>query len=62
MLFFSQAHQHSANADDYMSQGLLIPAAEEHKKAAEAFQACVEASNDENVSSGSAVFVSLSPI
>ncbi|TFK90928.1 hypothetical protein K466DRAFT_563225 [Polyporus arcularius HHB13444] len=42
------AHQHAANADDYLAQGLLIPAAEEHYKAAEAFQACVEASNDDN--------------
>ncbi|EGO21518.1 hypothetical protein SERLADRAFT_473969 [Serpula lacrymans var. lacrymans S7.9] len=42
------AHQHAANADDYRSQGLLIPAAEEHYKAAEAFMACVEQSNDEN--------------
>ena len=44
-----QAHQHAANADDYLAQGLLIPAAEEHYKAAEAFQACVDASNDDNV-------------
>ncbi|RPD65920.1 hypothetical protein L226DRAFT_530046 [Lentinus tigrinus ALCF2SS1-7] len=42
------AHQHAANADDHLAQGLLIPAAEEHYKAAEAFQACVEASNDDN--------------
>ena len=38
-----KAHQHAANADDYVAQGLLIPAAEEHYKAAEAYQACVEA-------------------
>ncbi|KAH9951394.1 hypothetical protein B0H21DRAFT_685234, partial [Amylocystis lapponica] len=42
------AHQHAANADDYSAQGLLIPAAEEHYKAAEAFDACIEASQDEN--------------
>ncbi|KAI0747916.1 hypothetical protein C8Q80DRAFT_1169069 [Daedaleopsis nitida] len=42
------AHQHAANADDFLARGLLIPAAEEHYKAAEAFQACVDASNDEN--------------
>ncbi|TFY58160.1 hypothetical protein EVJ58_g6586 [Rhodofomes roseus] len=42
------AHQHAANADDYVAQGLLIPAAEEHYKAAEAYQACVEAATDEN--------------
>ena len=44
-----KAHQHAANADDYVAQGLLIPAAEEHYKAAEAYQACVEAATDENV-------------
>ena len=32
-----------------MAKGLLIPAAEEHQKSADAFQACIEASNDENV-------------
>ncbi|KAI0957112.1 hypothetical protein AcW1_005608 [Taiwanofungus camphoratus] len=42
------AHQHAANADDYVAQGLLIPAAEEHYKAAEAYLACVEASHDDN--------------
>ncbi|KAI0637188.1 hypothetical protein C8Q77DRAFT_552531 [Trametes polyzona] len=42
------AHQHAASADDYLARGLLIPAAEEHYKAAEAFQACVDASNDDN--------------
>ncbi|KAI0049664.1 hypothetical protein FA95DRAFT_1646603 [Auriscalpium vulgare] len=42
------AHQHAANADDFTAQGLLIPAAEQHLKAADAFQACIEASNDEN--------------
>lgn len=49
LAYTEQAHQHAANADDYLAQGLLIPAAEEHYKAAEAFQACVEASNDDNV-------------
>lgn len=44
-----KAHQHAANADDYVAQGLLVPAAEEHYKAAEAYQACVEASTDESV-------------
>ncbi|PIL23806.1 hypothetical protein GSI_13557 [Ganoderma sinense ZZ0214-1] len=44
----NDAHQHAANADDFLARGLLIPAAEEHYKAAEAFQACVDASNDEN--------------
>ncbi|KAI0315519.1 hypothetical protein OF83DRAFT_1164757 [Amylostereum chailletii] len=42
------AHQHAANADEFTSKGLLIPAFEQHSKAADAFQACIEASNDEN--------------
>ncbi|KAI0078186.1 hypothetical protein K474DRAFT_1660848 [Panus rudis PR-1116 ss-1] len=42
------AHQHAANAEDFSAQGLLIPASEEHHKAAEAFKACIEASSDEN--------------
>ncbi|KAH9854038.1 hypothetical protein C2E23DRAFT_819290 [Lenzites betulinus] len=42
------AHQHAANADDFLARGLLILAAEQHYKAAEAFQACVDASNDDN--------------
>ena len=46
-----QAHQHGANADEYLTQGLLIPAAEEYEKAAQAFQECVVASTDEKVRS-----------
>ena len=46
---YSQAHQHAANAEEFVAQGLLIPAAEEHYKAAEAFLVCVEASSEENV-------------
>ncbi|OCH95624.1 hypothetical protein OBBRIDRAFT_745393 [Obba rivulosa] len=42
------AHQHAANADDFIAQGLLVPAAEQHYKAAEAFLACIELSKDEN--------------
>ncbi|KAI9434007.1 hypothetical protein H4582DRAFT_2185439 [Lactarius indigo] len=42
------AHQHATNADEFTSKGLLIPAAEEHQKSADAFQSCIEASNDEN--------------
>ncbi|KII88963.1 hypothetical protein PLICRDRAFT_53460 [Plicaturopsis crispa FD-325 SS-3] len=42
------AHNHASNAEDYLGQGLLIPASEEHYKAAEAFLACVEQSGDEN--------------
>ncbi|TDL27520.1 hypothetical protein BD410DRAFT_782614 [Rickenella mellea] len=44
----NQAHQHAHNADDYQSRGLLIPAAEEHYKAAEFYQLCVEQCQDEN--------------
>jgi len=44
-----QAHQHAANAEDFLSDGLLIPAAEEHAKAAKAFLQCEEKSNDGNV-------------
>ena len=44
-----QAHQHAANADDFLNEGLLIPAAEEHAKAAKAFLQCEEKSNDGNV-------------
>ncbi|KAA1471263.1 hypothetical protein DENSPDRAFT_837220 [Dentipellis sp. KUC8613] len=42
------AHLHAANADDFLAQGLLIPASEEHDKASQAFTDCVEASSDEN--------------
>ncbi|KAG1800838.1 uncharacterized protein HD556DRAFT_1438836 [Suillus plorans] len=42
------AHQHAANAEDYRNQGLLIPASEEHMKAAEAFHACEDKSQDAN--------------
>ncbi|KIP04757.1 hypothetical protein PHLGIDRAFT_129299 [Phlebiopsis gigantea 11061_1 CR5-6] len=42
------AHQHAANADDYTAQGLLIPASEEHYKAAEAFEAAYQASTEDN--------------
>lgn len=44
-----QAHQHAANADDHLGNGLLILAVEEHYKAAEAYLAAVERSNDESV-------------
>ncbi|KAF8841199.1 hypothetical protein BDN67DRAFT_1010888 [Paxillus ammoniavirescens] len=42
------AHQHAANAEDYLSEGLLIPAVEEHTKAAKAFLKCEEKSSDSN--------------
>ncbi|KAG9318420.1 hypothetical protein JVU11DRAFT_511 [Chiua virens] len=42
------AHQHAANAEDFMNEGLLIPAAEEHAKAAKAFLQCEEKTNDSN--------------
>lgn len=38
------------NSEEYEAQGLLIPAAEEHHKAAEAFQVCFEQATDEQVS------------
>lgn len=44
-----QAHQHVQNSEEYEAQGLLIPAADEHRKAAEAFQLCIEQSTDEQV-------------
>lgn len=44
-----QAHQHAANAEDHLGNGLLIPALEEHSKAAEAYLAAVERSHDESV-------------
>lgn len=44
-----QAHQHAANAEDFLNEGLLIPAAAEHAKAAKAFLQCEEKSNDSNV-------------
>ncbi|KAG0705169.1 hypothetical protein DFH29DRAFT_907881 [Suillus ampliporus] len=50
-LSLQTAHQHAANAEDYRSQGLLIPASEEHMKAAEAFHACEEKSQDANTKS-----------
>ncbi|KAG7452703.1 uncharacterized protein BT62DRAFT_989790 [Guyanagaster necrorhizus] len=42
------AHQHAANAEDFLNNGLLIPAAEEHSKAAEAYLAAVERSTDDS--------------
>ncbi|THH04480.1 hypothetical protein EW145_g5492 [Phellinidium pouzarii] len=43
-----QGHEHANNATDYYARGLLVPAAEEHYKAAEAFQTCVDHSTDEH--------------
>ncbi|KAF9533376.1 hypothetical protein CPB83DRAFT_845168 [Crepidotus variabilis] len=42
------AHQHAANADDYITQGLIVLAAEEHLKAAEAYTAAIDRSHDES--------------
>ncbi|KAG6813608.1 hypothetical protein H0H92_009225 [Tricholoma furcatifolium] len=42
------AHQHAANAEEHLGNGLFIPAAEEHLKAAEAYLAAVERSHDES--------------
>ncbi|KIJ44149.1 hypothetical protein M422DRAFT_67759 [Sphaerobolus stellatus SS14] len=45
----NKAHQHASNAEDYLTRGLLIPAAEEHYKSAEAFLQCIEQANDEGI-------------
>ncbi|KAK7043664.1 hypothetical protein VNI00_008275 [Paramarasmius palmivorus] len=42
------AHQHAANAEEHLSNGLLIPAAQEHLKAAEAYLAAVERASDDS--------------
>ncbi|KAF8212462.1 hypothetical protein K438DRAFT_1806545 [Mycena galopus ATCC 62051] len=42
------AHEHAANAEDFLGQGLLVPASEEHYKAAEAYEKALERSNDES--------------
>lgn len=56
----AQAHQHAANAEDFLSEGLLIPAAEEHAKAAKAFLQCEEKSSDSNVLSSLSSHVPMS--
>ncbi|THV08084.1 hypothetical protein K435DRAFT_959533 [Dendrothele bispora CBS 962.96] len=40
------AHQHAANAEDFLNSGLLIPASEEHTKAAQAYLAAVDRAQD----------------
>ncbi|KAK7466882.1 hypothetical protein VKT23_003945 [Stygiomarasmius scandens] len=40
------AHQHAANAEDFLNSGLLIPASEEHAKAAQAYLAAVDRAQD----------------
>ncbi|KAF8969806.1 hypothetical protein BDZ97DRAFT_1792699 [Flammula alnicola] len=45
------AHQHAANADDYLAKGLIVLAAEEHCQAAEAYMAAIDRSHDESVRS-----------
>ncbi|PPQ89090.1 hypothetical protein CVT25_006462 [Psilocybe cyanescens] len=42
------AHQHAANADDYLAKGLIVLAAEEHYQASESYTAAIERSNDES--------------
>ncbi|PPQ65104.1 hypothetical protein CVT24_003065 [Panaeolus cyanescens] len=42
------AHQHAANADDYLAKGLIVLASEEHFKAAEAYLAGIDRSHDES--------------
>ncbi|KAF8633751.1 hypothetical protein AX17_004406 [Amanita inopinata Kibby_2008] len=44
----NRAHQHAANAEDHWNNGFLVLAAEEHFKAADAYLAAVERSNDES--------------
>ncbi|KAF9036744.1 hypothetical protein BJ165DRAFT_1559775, partial [Panaeolus papilionaceus] len=43
-----QAHQHAANADDYLAKGLIVLASEEHFRAAEAYLAGIDRSHDES--------------
>ncbi|KAF8892606.1 hypothetical protein BD779DRAFT_1610156 [Infundibulicybe gibba] len=42
------AHQHAANAEEFYGKGLLVSAAEEHNKAAEAYKVAIERSHDES--------------
>ncbi|KAF5391322.1 hypothetical protein D9757_002067 [Collybiopsis confluens] len=42
----NSAHQHAANAEDFVRDGLLIPASEEHHKATEAYAAAIERTED----------------
>ncbi|ESK93001.1 hypothetical protein Moror_8904 [Moniliophthora roreri MCA 2997] len=42
------AHQHAANAEEHLSNGLLVPASQEHLKAAEAYLAAVERTQDDS--------------
>ncbi|KAH9483759.1 hypothetical protein JR316_0003235 [Psilocybe cubensis] len=42
------AHQHAANADDYLAKGLIVMAAEEHYQASVSYIAAIERSNDES--------------
>src|SRR5258707_6313281 len=44
-----QANLHVANAEDYLTQGLIVPAADEYLKAADAYTAAIERSHDESV-------------
>lgn len=44
-----QANLHVANAEDYLTQGLIVLAADEYTKAAEAYTTAIERSNDESV-------------
>lgn len=44
-----QAHQHAQNAEEYLNNGLLVLAAEEHIKAAEAYLAAINCTNDGSV-------------
>jgi hypothetical protein len=44
-----QANLHVANAEDYLAQGLIVLAADEYLKAAEAYTAAIERSHDDSV-------------
>jgi hypothetical protein len=47
--YYLQANVHVANAEDYLTQGLIVLAADEYTKAAEAYTAAIERSHDESV-------------
>ena len=44
-----QANLHVANAEDYLTQGLIVLAADEYLKAADAYNAAIERSHDDSV-------------
>lgn len=44
-----QAHNHAANAEEHINNGLVVLAMEEHFNAAKAYMAAIERSHDESV-------------